>query len=123
MRAFLSWILPAVVTFAAWWMFLGMDENDQYTVPQVAGLVLALIVIGVALGWFARRNDLLPVIVSSVMGVAAACWTSWSDDETGLFVIGWLMIVFGTAVGATLLVVITWSMRRSMASKEDGSPA
>lgn len=121
MRAFIAWILPALVTFAAWWMFLGTDQNDVYTVPQVAGLVVALIVIGVACGWFARRADLLPMVVSAVMGVAAACWTSWSDDESGLFVVGWLMVVVGTAVAATLLIVVTWSARQRNAARERGT--
>lgn len=121
MRAFIAWILPAVATFAAWWAFMGTDEDDLYTVPQVAGLVLALIVIGVALGWFARRTDLLPMVVSSVMGVAVACWTSWSDDESGLFVVGWLMVVVGTSIGATLLIVITSSVRQSNAARGGGT--
>ncbi len=121
MRAFIAWILPAVATFAAWWMFLGTDEDDVYTVTQVAGLILALVVIGVALGWFARRTDLLPMVVSSVMGVAVACWTSWSDDESGLFVVGWLLVVVGTSIGATLLIVITSSVRKSNAARGGGT--
>lgn len=112
MRAFLAWILPAAATFAAWWVFLGMDEDDQYTVPQVAGLVVVLFAIGVACGWLARRTELLGVIVSAVVGVAAACWTSWSDDESGMFVVGWIMVVFGTIVGAVAIVTVTAAARQ-----------
>ena len=113
MRAFLSWLLPAAATFAAWWVFLGMDENDVYSVPQVAGLVLVLLAIGITAGWLARRTELLGVIVSAVVGVAAACWLSWSDDESGLFAVGWVMVVLGMIVGTVLVVVVTASVRQS----------
>jgi len=119
MRALLSWILPAVATFAAWWIFLGGDADDRYSVGQVAGLVVVLVVIGVVCGWLARSNDLLPFVVSATMGVAAACWSSWSDDESGLFVVGVVMVVAGTALGATALIVGSWAMRRRL-SADDG---
>ncbi len=122
MRALLTWILPAVATFAAWWIFLGVDSDDQYTVGQVAGLVVVLLVIGVACGWLARSTDLLPFVVSAVMGVASACWTSWSDDDSGLFVIGWLMVTAGTAIGAAAVIIGAWAMRRRL-SAEDGRAA
>lgn len=111
MRSFLSWILPAVATGAAWWLFLGMDTNDTYSVPQVAGLVVVLLAIGIAGGWFARRSELLGVIVSAVVGVAVACYSSWSDDDTGLFMIGWIMVVFGMTVSSVLVVMITAAVR------------
>lgn len=113
MRSFLAWIAPAVASFAAWWIFLGTDANDVYSVAQVAGLVVVLLVIAIACGWFARRSELLPVIVSSVMGVAAACWASWSDDESGLFIVGWGMVVVGTALFAVLVVLVTHAVRQS----------
>ncbi|SKB02757.1 hypothetical protein [Aeromicrobium choanae] len=121
MRAFLSWILPAVATFAAWWLFLGTDENDNYSVLQVAGLVVVLIVIGIAAGWLARSSELLGVIVSAVVGVAAACWASWSDDESGLFVVGWGMVVFGTVLSTVLVVMITSAFRQSR-QRRDAQP-
>lgn len=113
MRSFLVWIAPAIASFAAWWIFLGTDANDVYSVAQVAGLVVVLLVIAIACGWLARKSELLPVIVSSVVGVAAACWTSWSDDDSGLFVVGWLMVVIGTAVCAVLVILVTNAVRRS----------
>lgn len=119
MRAMLSWILPAVATFAAWWIFLGVDEDDQYTVGQVAGLVVVLLVIGIVCGWLARRNDLLPFVVSTTMGVAVACWTGWSDDESGLFVVGWILVTVAMALVATAVIVGSWAMRRRL-SADDG---
>jgi Na+/proline symporter len=114
MRALLAWLLPAVAAFAAWWLFLGTDADGQYSVAQVAGLVIVLLLVGVACGWLARRMELVGVIVSAVVGVAAGCWTDWApDDDSGLFIIGWLMVVFGTAVFGTLLILVTSAVRRS----------
>ncbi|WP_313405775.1 hypothetical protein [Aeromicrobium sp.] len=122
MRALVSWLLPAVATFAAWWIFLGTDGDGQYTVAQVAGLVVVLLVVGVACGWLARSTDLLPFVVSAVMGVAAACWSDWSgDDDSGLFVVGWLLVTAGTALGAALVIVGAWAMRRRVS--HDTGPA
>ncbi|MET0468295.1 MAG: hypothetical protein ABWZ87_06110 [Aeromicrobium sp.] len=114
MRAMLTWIAPAVATFAAWWIFFGMDADDNYTVPQAAGLVIVLLAIGVACGWIARAMDLLPFVVSAVMGISAACWTSWSDDVTGTFGVGWIMITAGAALGATVVIVGTWAVRQAV---------
>lgn len=123
MRAFVSWLLPAAATFAAWWIFLGTDADGQYSVAQVAGLVVVLLVIGIACGWLARSTDLLPFVVSSVMGVAAACWYDWSgDDESGLFVVGWLLVTAGTALGAAAVIVGSWAMRRRV-SHDSGPTA
>lgn len=119
MRPLLTWIVPALASFAAWWIFLGTDENDTYSVPQVAGLVLVLIAIAVVCGGFARRTDLLPLIVSAVMGVAVACWSSWSDDDTGLFVVGWMMVVVGTALVGSAIMVLTWRLRESARERND----
>lgn len=113
MRAFFAWIVPAVATYAAWWVFLGTDDDDQYTLAQVAGLVVVLIAVGVVCGWLARRSELLGVIVSAVVGVGVACWTSWSDDESGTFVVGWIMVVFGVIVGAVAVVTVTAAVRQA----------
>ncbi|MBC9224931.1 hypothetical protein H9L21_08590 [Aeromicrobium senzhongii] len=121
MRAFLVWILPAAAAFAAWWIFLGTDSDDQYTVGQVAGLVVVLLVIAVAAGWLARTMDLLPLVVSAVVGISAGCWSSWSDDDSGMFAIGWLMVTAGAAIAATVVIVGSWAVRRRVDVK--GRPA
>lgn len=122
MRPLLTWILPAVATFATWWVFLGTDANDNYAVAQVAGMAVVLLAIAVACGWFATRMDLLAVIVSGVVGVSAACWASWSDDDTGLFVIGWFMVTVGTLIVATAVVTVTWAVRERSRSRRETPP-
>jgi len=123
MRALIAWIAPAVATYAAWWMFLGFDSDDVYTVAQVAGLVIVLIAIGVACGWYARGTDLLPMIVASVVGISAACWASWSDDITGLFGVGWVMVTAGSACAATAVIVVTYTMRDVVRERYGRPPA
>ena len=115
MRGMISWLAPAAATFATWWIFLGTDSDDQYTVFQVAAMVAVLLVIGVAFGWSASKMDHFAIIVSAVVGISAACWLSWSDDESGLFGVGWLMVTIGTAVAASALVIITWQLRQRLA--------
>ncbi len=80
MRGLIAWLAPAGATFLTWWLFLGMDSNGQYTVPQVASMVVVLIAIGLACGWLANKLERLAVTVSAVVGISAACWLSWSDD-------------------------------------------
>jgi len=112
MRAFASWLLPALATFAAWWVFLGLDEDGQYTVLQAVGLGLVLIAIGIACGWLVRGLDLLAVIVSAVVGVSVACWISWSrQDDSGLFVIGWFLVTVGVAVAAAAVILVTRAVK------------
>ena len=115
MRGLISWLAPAAATFATWFIFLGMDSDDQYTVIQVAAMVVVLLVIGVAFGWFARKMDLLAIIVSGVAGISAARWMSWSDDESGLFGIGWMMVTVGAAMVTAVLVIATWLVRQRLA--------
>lgn len=112
-RMIAALIAPGVATFLAWWVFLGMDANDNYSVPQCAGLVVALVAIGVATGWLVRRSELTAAICSAAIGISVACWMSWSDDDTGLFVIGWLMITLASFPGAMAVVLSAWAFRSS----------
>jgi hypothetical protein len=109
-------LAPGVATFLAWWAFLGMDANDNYSVPQCAGLVVALVAIGVVVGWLAHRSELAAVICSAALGISVACWMGWSDDDTGLFVIGWLMVTLASFPGAMAVVLSTWALRNSRAA-------
>jgi hypothetical protein len=91
---------PGAATFAAWWLFLGLDPNNNYTVPQCAALVLLLIAIGVDAAWFSSGIERAAVIVSAGLGISAGCFTSWMDDDTGLFLVGWIMLTPPAFLGA-----------------------
>ncbi len=97
---------PGVATFGAWWLFLGFDSND-YTVPQCAGLVLVLIAIGVVATRVSRGFERVAVVLSAGIGISAGCFTSWMDDDTGMFVIGWMMLTPVAFMGAALVVSLT----------------
>jgi hypothetical protein len=105
------WLLPCLATFAAWHVTLGQIEPDHYSQTQVAALLVALVGIGVVAGWWAPAEDLLDVVASAVAGISIACWVDWSDDETGLFVIGWLIVTLGAVIGAFLVIERTSSLR------------
>lgn len=97
----------SAATFASWWLFLGFDWNDNYTVSQCAGLVLLLIAIGVAAAWVSYGIERAAVIVSAGLGISAGCFTSWMDDDTGLFLLGWMMLTPPAFLGAAVVVLTT----------------
>jgi hypothetical protein len=99
----LAVLVPGLATFLAWWGLLGLDAND-YTVPQCAGLVLVLLAIGIATGWLTQSAERAPAIVSAGAGISVGCFTDWMDDETGMFVIGWMMLTPCAFIGAGLVI-------------------
>jgi hypothetical protein len=111
-RAGLGAIGLAVLTVAAWWLWLGWDtqyQNDPvtgvssgpYEAWQVTGCVLCLAAIAVAGGLLLR-----PWIVISVMTVAFTVAWSWSaarTDDTGLWLVGAFLVVAGLSSGSAAL--------------------
>ena len=111
----------AAATVFAWWAWLGRDTEMQldpatgnysgpYTTAQVAGLVLtlaALLIVAVLL-----RVPALPA--AAVMTVAfTAAWTvQASEDETGLFLVGMILVLGGMAIGTTVVALLTAAVRR-----------
>jgi hypothetical protein len=111
----------AAATVFAWWAWLGRDTEMQldpatgnysgpYTTAQVAGLVLtlaALLIVAVLL-----RVPALPA--AAVMTVAfTAAWTvQASEDETGLFLVGMILVLGGMAIGTTVVALLTAALRR-----------
>lgn len=111
-RALVYLVVPGIATFAAWQVTLGRIEPDNYSVAEGASVVLALLGIGVATGWLARWDRPAEVglaVVSAVAGISKACWLDWSDDPTGLFVVGWSMITVSAAIGSFLIIAgVPW---------------
>lgn len=119
----------AGATVAAWWLWLGWDTTYQtdpdtgvasgpYTAWQVAGCVLSLAVIA-ALG----GRLLGPLVVTPVMTVTlTAAWSARaaSSDETGLWLVGAVLVFVATAAGTALVSALArwWprSGRRATAS-------
>ena len=118
MRMLVAVFVPGAATFASWWLLLGLDPNGTYSVPQCAGLVLLLIAIGVGAAWVSQAGERAAVIVSAGLGLSADCFTSWMDDPTGLFLLGWMMLTPPAFLGAAAVVLITVDMKSSRDNNE-----
>jgi len=112
----------AAATVFAWWAWLGRDTEmyldpetgsyaGPYTTAQVAGLVLTLVALLVAA--VLARVPALPA--AGVMTVAfTAAWTvhAAAEDETGLFLVGTILVLAGMAAGTTVVALLTSWLRR-----------
>jgi hypothetical protein len=123
-RATAGLLVLAAATVLAWWAWLGRDTTMQldpqtgnysgpYTTAQVAGAVLtlaALLVAAVLLG-----SPALPA--AAVMTVAfTAAWTAQAaaEDETGLYLVGTVLVLGGLAAGTTVVALLTATLRRRL---------
>ncbi|WP_299527628.1 hypothetical protein [uncultured Streptomyces sp.] len=103
-------LMPTGAALAAWAVWLGWDQQRDlhadgsttgpYAPWQVAGLVLTLLA---AVYASASRGRVVAAVLGTTAGLAAASFYDWSDDDSGLFVIGVAMVA-GTALSATSLV-------------------
>ncbi|WP_416968552.1 hypothetical protein [Streptomyces sp. 4F14] len=109
-RQVLPFSLLAGVSAALWAAWLGWDQKRDlhpdgsstgpYEAWQVVGLVVCLL--GVV-GWAARRGYRAEVALGVSAGITGAAFVDWSDDASGLFMVGVLMVAAGTLVGTTLV--------------------
>jgi hypothetical protein len=119
-RALIGAVLLAAATVAAWWLWLGRDTGYQidadghqtgpYTTGQVAGCVLTLLVLLVST--VLAGVPALPAAAAMTAGFTAA-WTAQAaaTDETGLFLVGALLVFAGTAAGTALVALLTGRLR------------
>ncbi|MCI3274518.1 hypothetical protein [Streptomyces cylindrosporus] len=112
-------LLPAVVSLGAWAAWLGWDQRRDvhadgtttgpYEVWQVAGLVLTLLA---AVYWAASRRHVAGAVLGTTAGLTVAAYLDWSDDASGLFVVGVGMVMVGslvvTTVVANVIASVTW---------------
>ncbi|MFI7010039.1 hypothetical protein [Streptomyces sp. NPDC050145] len=98
---------------AAWAAWLGWDQTRDvhpdgsvtgpYEAWQVVGLVLALLV---PAGWATLRGHARAVVVGTTAGLAVAAGYDWSDDASGLFMVGVTMLVIGSLAGTALVTAV-----------------
>ncbi|WP_371578600.1 hypothetical protein [Streptomyces sp. NBC_01314] len=107
-----SQLLPTLVTAVAaltmWAAWLGWDQRydvhpdgsstGPYEAWQVLGLVLTLLIPVV---WAASRHHITGAVVGTTVGLTVASFYDWSDDSSGLFVVGVTMVMLGTAAVTT----------------------
>ena len=118
-RSLIGAVVLAAATVLTWWLWLGRDteyqvdangvESGPYTTGQVAGCVLTLLVLLVAAVLLGVR----PLIAAAAMTIAfTVAWTAQaSSDETGLFMVGAIMVFVGSAVGTSVVAVATGALR------------
>ncbi|MFD9453867.1 hypothetical protein ACFWBC_12335 [Streptomyces sp. NPDC059985] len=107
-------LLLVVVAAALWAAWLGWDQERDvhpdgsttgpYEAWQVIGLVLTLLV---PVYWAASRQYVTAAVLGTSLGLAVAACYDWSDDGSGLFVIGVGMVLIGSLVvtcGLSLLI-------------------
>ncbi|MFJ6252008.1 MULTISPECIES: hypothetical protein [unclassified Streptomyces] len=107
----------AVVMWAVW---LGWDQHydvrpdgsttGPYEAWQVIGLGLGLLV---PVCWAAFRGHGAAAVLGTPGGLTLAAAYDWSDDSSGLFVIGVGMIMIGSAAATALVAVLASTLRQA----------
>jgi hypothetical protein len=120
MRA-LAHLLPILVlaglSLAAWAVWLGWDQHRDvhpdgsttgpYEAWQVIGLVLTLLA---PVCWAASRRHLAAAVLGPTVGLTLAAYYDWSDDSSGLFVIGVGLVMIGSLVTTVIVSAVVTSV-------------
>ncbi|WP_395576109.1 hypothetical protein [Streptomyces sp. BK79] len=112
-------LLLAGVTVALWAAWLGWDQRRDvhadgsttgpYEAWQVVGLVLSLLV---PVYWAASRRHVVGAVLGVTVGLTGAAFYDWSDDASGLFVIGVGMVMVGSFAVTTAVVAVIAAAKR-----------
>lgn len=121
----LTSVVLVVLTVAAWWIFLGRDTvrdvdpatgavTGPYETPQVVACVLVLVALVVA-------GALTVPAWAAVLAVALPFTVAWSvlaasDDDSGLWAVGALLVLVGTLAGGAVVAAVTRVVARRRAS-------
>ncbi|WP_257573988.1 hypothetical protein [Streptomyces sp. JJ66] len=97
----------AVIAGAAWAAWLGWDQHREvgadsgpYEAWQILGLAVTLLLPVV---WAASRRYVPGAVLGTTAGLAIAAYLDWSDDASGLFGVGVLLLVLGSLAGTALV--------------------
>lgn len=116
----LATLVTAGLAMAAWAAWLGWDQHRDvhpdgsvtgpYEAWQVIGLVLTLLA---PLYWAASRKSIQTAVLGITSGLTVAVTYDWSDDGSGLFLVGVSMIAIATLAVTSLLAlaIATWTRR------------
>lgn len=115
----LSIPLQAAAAIAAWAAWLGWDqhrdvhpdgsETGPYEAWQVIGLGLTVLALAY---WAASRGHTTAAVLGTTTGLTVAAYYDWSDDASGLFMIGVSLLTLTTLAG-TAALALTTSKRRT----------
>ncbi|MGD1217308.1 hypothetical protein AB9Q10_02635 [Streptomyces krungchingensis] len=103
-------VVSAGVTLALWAAWLGWDQHQDvrpdgsttgpYEAWQVIGLVLTLLA---PVYWAASRSHVAAAVLGTTIGLTVASYVDWSDDSSGLFMVGVGMVMVGSLVVTALV--------------------
>ncbi|WP_412075039.1 hypothetical protein ACLF6K_02880 [Streptomyces xanthophaeus] len=112
--------LLVLIAAAAWAAWLGWDQHRDvhpdgsvtgpYEAWQVIGLVLTLLA---PLYWAASRGHVVVASLGISAGLTAAAFYDWSDDASGLFVIGVGMVMMASLAATFALSALIASLTRA----------
>ncbi|MFF5263582.1 hypothetical protein ACFY4C_32040 [Actinomadura viridis] len=98
-------VAAVLLTMLDWLVWLGWDQrydvhpdgtvSGPYQAWQVIGFVLVLVV---AAGPAAWRGHAAAALAGATAGMAAATTLDWSDDDSGLWLVGAFLMTAGTLV-------------------------
>ncbi len=74
--------------------------TGPYAAWQVIGLLLTLLA---AVYWAASRRYVAGAVIGTTAGLTVAAYFDWSDDSSGLFMVGVGMVMMGTLSRRPLL--------------------
>ena len=114
--AFVGMTLTAMVAWDGW---LGWDQvpdehpdgstSGPYEAWQVIGLVVTLLAPVV---WAGAHRYFPAAVAGTTIGLTAAAYYDWSDDSSGLFVVGVGMIMIGSAALTTITAAVASALTR-----------
>ncbi|MER5929952.1 hypothetical protein [Streptomyces sp. NPDC002054] len=108
-----------LIPVAAWAAWLGWDQHRDvqpdgsvtgpYEAWQVIGLVLTLLA---SVYWAASRGRIAEAVFATTAGLTAAVYYDWSDDGSGLFMVGVGMVMMASLVTTFALSTLIASVKR-----------
>jgi hypothetical protein len=114
-----SILLLAGVSLAVWAAWLGWDQHRDvhpdgtttgpYEAWQVIGLVLILLA---PVYWAASRRYLAGAVLGTTAGLTVAAYYDWSDDSSGLFVVGVGLVMIGSLAVTAVVSAIASATRQ-----------
>ncbi|MEE2057460.1 hypothetical protein [Rhodococcus artemisiae] len=124
-RAALVLLAVAAASVATWFAWLGWETGYRtlpdgivtgpYSTMQVvaAGATITCVVVAGCLALRCSVKGSIAVVACTTVGFALA-WgrNAAASDESGLWVVGLLLLVAGTAVGGSAVAVLTWLVSR-----------
>ncbi|MFE5107043.1 hypothetical protein [Streptomyces sp. NPDC056663] len=115
----LAILVLAALALAVWAAWLGWDQHRDvhpdgsttgpYEAWQAIGLVLTLLPL---VYWAASRRYIAGAVLGITGGLTAAAYYDWSDDSSGLFMVGVGMVMVGSLVVTAVISAVIASVKR-----------